>query len=260
MSPSLGHQTGLGRVVPLYALAEIKRKRTTDEQWRENQRPVHYVTAELDEEKGGDLGAVVRDIRAKMQHIPLEPGYTWEIGGHYVQQMAAFKSFAVVMVVAVLLVYIMLVFQFRSVMLPLLIFLTQPLSLVSGLFALWITGTPLNVSSYMGAILLIGLDMKNGILLVEYIQQLRHEGMELRPALLLAGRTRFRPILMTSMAAILGLAPLALGIGPGAQMQQPLAIMVIGGITANMLFTRMIIPVGYLVLERRRERKPLAAS
>src|ERR1700693_1915015 len=91
--------------------------------------------------------------------------------------------------------------------------------------------------------------MKNGILLVEYIQQLRAEGMELRPALLLAGRVRFRPILMTSLAAILGLFPLALGIGPGSQMQQPLAIMVIGGLTANMLFTRMVIPVGYLVLE-----------
>jgi len=93
--------------------------------------------------------------------------------------------------------------------------------------------------------------MKNGILLVEYIQQLRAQGMELRPALLEAGRTRFRPILMTSLAAILGLFPLALGIGPGSQMQQPLAIMVIGGLTANMLFTRMVIPVGYLVLERR---------
>ncbi len=255
ISPSLGHTAGLGRVVPLYALAEIKRQRTPEEQWRENQRPVHYVTAELDEEKGGDLGGVVADIRRKMQDVPLPAGYSWEMGGHYVQQMAAFKSFSVVMIIAVLLVYIMLVFQFRSVMLPLLIFLTQPLSLVSGLFALWITGTPLNISSYMGAILLIGLDMKNGILLVEYIQQLRNEGMELRPALLLAGRTRFRPILMTSLASILGLAPLALGIGPGAQMQQPLAIMVIGGITANMLFTRMIIPVGYLVLERRREQK-----
>jgi multidrug efflux pump subunit AcrB len=257
---SSGQLGPLARVVPLYALAEIKRKRTTDEQWRENQRPVHYVTAELDEEKGGDLGSVVSDIRHKMRDVSLPAGYSWEMGGHYIQQKAAFKSFAVVMIVAVLLVYIMLVFQFRSVMLPLLIFLTQPLSLVSGLFALWLTGTPLNVSSYMGAILLIGLDMKNGILLVEYIQQLRHEGMELRPALLLAGRTRFRPILMTSLAAILGLAPLALGIGPGAQMQQPLAIMVIGGITANMLFTRMIIPVGYLVLERlRMEKKPQAA-
>ncbi|HTU22079.1 MAG TPA: efflux RND transporter permease subunit, partial [Gemmataceae bacterium] len=258
VSPSLAPQGGLPRVVPLYALAEIKRKRTPDEQWRENQRPVHYVTAELNEEKGGDLGAVVRDIRHKMRDVSLPAGYSWEMGGHYIQQQAVFKSFAVIMIVAVLLVYIMLVFQLRSVMLPLLIFLTQPLSLVSGLFALWITGTPLNVSSYMGAILLIGLDMKNGILLVEYIQQLRREGLELRPALLMAGRTRFRPILMTSLAAILGLAPLALGIGPGAQMQQPLAIMVIGGMTANMLFTRMIIPVGYLVLERLRiEKKPL---
>jgi len=112
----------------------------------------------------------------------------------------------------------------------------------------------------MGAILLIGLDMKNGILLVEYIQQLRAEGMELKQALLLAGRTRFRPILMTSLAAILGLFPLALGIGPGAQMQQPLAIMVIGGLTANMLFTRMIIPVGYLILERGKGASPPAVA
>src|SRR5207253_8382466 len=162
-----------------------------------------------------------------------------------------FRSLLIVMVVAIFLVFIMLAFQFRSVVLPLLIFMTQPLSLVSGLFALWLTDTPLNVSSCMGIILLIGLDMKNGILLVEYIQQLLRQGMEMEPALLLAGRTRFRPILMTSLAAILGLFPLALGIGPGAQMQQPLAVMVIGGLTANMLFTRMIIPAGYLVLERR---------
>src|SRR5258708_31381987 len=101
-------------------------------------------------------------------------------------------------------------------------------------------------------ILLIGLDMKNGILLVEYIQQLRREGMELHPALLQAGRIRFRPILMTSLAAILGLLPLAFGAGPGAQMQQPLAIMVIGGLTANMLFTRLVIPLGYLGLERKK--------
>ena len=112
----------------------------------------------------------------------------------------------------------------------------------------------------MGAILLIGLDMKNGILLVEYIQQLRRQGMELEPALLLAGRTRFRPILMTSLAAILGLFPLALGIGPGAQMQQPLAVMVIGGLTANMLFTRMIIPSGIWCSTGERSPKPRVKS
>jgi multidrug efflux pump subunit AcrB len=245
-----GGASNRDRLVPVSAVARIAAVRTPDEQYRENQQPAIFVTAEHKEEEAG-LGSVVADIRRWMADIQLPAGYRWELGGHYLRQQEAFRSLLVVMIVAVILVFIMLAFQFRSVVLPLLIFLTQPLSLVSGLFALWLTGTPLNVSSYMGAILLIGLDMKNGILLVEYIQQLRREGMELEPALLLAGRTRFRPILMTSLAAILGLFPLALGIGPGAQMQQPLAIMVIGGLTANMLFTRMVIPVGYLVLERK---------
>jgi len=254
---------GLARAVPVSAVAEVRPTRTPDEQSRENQQPAVIVTADLAENEAG-LGSVVADIRGWMEELAQEgkipPGYRWELGGHYVRQQEAFKSLAVVMAVAVLLVFIMLAFQFRSVVLPLLIFLTQPLSLVSGLLALWLTRTPLNVSSYMGAILLIGLDMKNGILLVEYIQQLRKEGMALRPALLQAGRTRFRPILMTSLAAILGLLPLALGIGPGAQMQQPLAIMVIGGLTANMLFTRLVIPAGYLVLERGERPAPAAAA
>jgi multidrug efflux pump subunit AcrB len=245
---------GPARMVPLGALAHLERLRTPDEQVRENQQPVVIVTAEQNEEEAG-LGSVVADIRQWMSEVHMPPGYHWELGGHYLQQQAAFRSLTLVMIVAILLVYILLAFQFRSVVLPLLIFLEQPLSLVSGLFALWITNTPLNVSSYMGAILLIGLDMKNGILLVEYIQQLLSEGMELRPALLLAGRVRFRPILMTSLAAILGLLPLALGIGPGAQMQQPLAIMVMGGLIANMLFTRMVIRAGYLLLENRKAKQ-----
>ncbi len=248
-----GSLAGPARAVPVRGLGDVRPVRTPDEQYRENQQPAIFVTAELNEEEAG-LGSVVADIRLWMgTDVSLPPGYRWEIGGHYVHMQEAFRSLLVVMVVAVVLVFIMLAFQFRSVALPLLIFLTQPLSLVSGLFALWVTGTPLNVSSYMGAILLVGLDMKNGILLVEYIQRLRADGVPLRPALLQAGKTRFRPILMTSLAAILGMLPLALGLGPGAQMQQPLAIMVIGGLTANMLFTRMVIPAGYLMLERRRE-------
>jgi multidrug efflux pump subunit AcrB len=256
---SAARLAGLARAVPVSAVATVEPVRSPDEQVRENQQPAIIVTAELAEAEAG-LGSVVADVRRNMAEMErkgaIPAGYRWELGGHYIRYQEAVRSFTVVMVVAVLLVFIMLAFQFHSVVLPLLIFLTQPLSLVSGLFALWLTGTPLNVSSMMGMILLVGLDMKNGILLVEYIQQLRHEGMALEPALLLAGRTRFRPILMTSLAAILGLFPLALGIGPGAQMQQPLAIMVIGGLTANMLFTRMVIPVGYLVLERRKAGAP----
>jgi multidrug efflux pump subunit AcrB len=240
---------GAARAVPVSTVVSLKPVRTPEELWRENQQPAQFVTAQQNEAEAG-LGDIVADIRRLMAEINLPAGYRWEIGGYYLQQQAAFRSLLLVMVVAVLLVFIMLAVQFRSVLLPLLIFLTQPLSLVSGLLALWLTNTPLNISSYMGAILLVGLDMKNGILLVEYIQRLRGQGVELQAALLQAGRTRFRPILMTSLAAILGLLPLALGLGPGAQMQQPLAIMVIGGLTANMLFTRMIIPVGYLLLER----------
>jgi multidrug efflux pump subunit AcrB len=246
--------SGPARAIALASVATIQPVRTPEEQVRENQQPVQIVTTELNETEAG-LGSVVADVRQWMGEMEaagaFPAGYHWELGGHFIRQQEAFRSLAQVMGVAIVLVYIMLTFQFRSAVLPLLIFLTQPLSLVSGMFALWITGTPLNISSFMGFVLLIGLDMKNGILLVEYIQQLRAQGMPLRPALLEAGRTRFRPILMTSLAAILGLFPLALGIGPGSQMQQPLAIMVIGGLTANMLFTRMVIPVGYLVLERR---------
>jgi HAE1 family hydrophobic/amphiphilic exporter-1 len=106
----------------------------------------------------------------------------------------------------------------------------------------------------MGAILLIGLDVKNAIILIEYIGQLRSGGMPLHAALVQAGGTRFRPILMTSLCTILGLVPLALGFGPGAQMQQPLAIAVIGGLITNMLLTRLLIPVGYLVLRGGRDR------
>src|SRR5262249_5259031 len=158
--------------------------RTSDEHWRENQQPAIFVTAGQNEEEAG-LGEMVKTVQREIQNITLPSGYHLALGGHYIRQQKAFRRLLIVMVVAVFLVFIMLAFQFRSVSLPLLIFMTQPLSLVSGLIALWITNTPLNISSAMGIILLIGLDMKNGILLVEYIQQLRKDGMELRPALLL---------------------------------------------------------------------------
>jgi multidrug efflux pump subunit AcrB len=256
---------GPSRAVPVATVAKVTPIRTPQEEMRENLQPVLIVTSEVNESEAS-LGSVAQDVRDWMAELEekgeIPQGYHWDLGGNVTRQTDAFRSLTIAMVVAVLLVFIMLAFQFRSVVLPLLIFLTQPLSLVSGLLALWISSfwisnAQLNVSSYMGMILLVGLDMKNGILLVEYIQQLRKEGMELRPALLQAGRTRFRPILMTSLAAILGMLPLAFGIGPGAQMQQPLAIVVIGGLTANMLFTRVVIPVGYLVLERKGKGAPL---
>ncbi|HEV3415815.1 MAG TPA: efflux RND transporter permease subunit, partial [Pirellulales bacterium] len=256
---SLPISTPTGKVAPLEQFVTFTPRRTPVEIWRENQQPGIDVTGDL--ENADRLGAVVKAIQPKLSELvkTLPAGYRIELAGQYESQLASFHSLATMLVVATALVFLLLAFQFRSLVLPLLIFLTQPLSLGSAMFALWITGTPLNISSYMGAILLVGLDVKNGIILIEYIEQLLAEGWQLMPALLHAGRVRFRPILMTSLAAILGLLPLALDIGvgpgggPGAQMQRPLAIAVIGGLLANMLFTRMIIPVGYLVLKRPRE-------
>jgi CzcA family heavy metal efflux pump len=238
---------GVLNFVPLENLATIDVKRSANEKWRENQQPVITVQGELKE--GADLAGVNKALAAQMADVPFPPGYRWELAGTYRATQESFRSLLTVMVVASALVFLLLGLQFKSVILPLLIFLAQPISLAAALFALWITNTPLNVSSFMGAILLIGLDVKNGIILIEYIGQLRAGGMELHEALLVAGRTRFRPILMTSLTAIFGLVPLALGHGPGAQMQQPLAIAVIGGLTANMLVTRLLVPIGYQVIQ-----------
>ena len=234
--------------VPLSQLATIDVVRSPNELWRENQQPVITVTAEIG---GRDLGSISRAAQSKLAELTFPPGYRWELAGNFRSQQESFASLITVILVSAVLVFLLLSIQFKSLVLPLLIFLSQPLSLTSALFALWITHTPLNVASFMGAILLIGLDVKNGILLVEYIGQLRDEGQPLHDALLHAGRTRFRPILMTSLTAIFALLPLAFGFGPGAQMQQPLAIAVIGGLTANMLFTRLFIPVGYQLLAAR---------
>ncbi len=238
---------GLG-FVPLEQLASIEVVRSPNELWRENQQPVITVSAEL---AGRDLGSVNRDLEAGLAELKFPPGYRWELAGEHRAQQESFRSLLTVMLLASALVFLLLGFQFHSLTLPLLIFLAQPVSLASAMFALWITGTPLNVSSFMGAILLIGLDVKNGIILIEYIGQLRDRGLPLSEAVVRAGRARFRPILMTSLTTIFGLVPLALGLGPGAQMQQPLAVAVIGGLVANMLLTRLLIPVGYLLLAER---------
>jgi len=248
-TPASGTATtaGIG-FVPLGQLASIRQVRSPNQLTRENLQPVINVTASLDKR---DLGSANKEIQQKLSAVKFPPGYRWEVAGTYRSQQESFASLFTVLIVSVGLVFLMLGFQFKSLTLPLLIFLAQPVSLASAMFALWITHTPLNISSFLGAILLIGLDVKNGIILIAYIDQLRAEGMPLHDALLKAGRVRFRPILMTSLCTILGLVPLALGLGPGAQMQQPLAIAVIGGLFTNMLLTRLLIPVGYLVLKGR---------
>ena len=159
-----------------------------------------------------------------------------------------------VLLLAIVLVFAIMLFQFESFTAPAVIMLIMPLSLFGVTLGLWVTGTNLNVSSFMGAIMLVGIVVKNGILLLDQVRKAEAEGMTSETAAILAGRVRLRPILMTTLTAILGLVPLALGIGAGAEMQKPLAIAVIGGLTLSTVFTLLFAPLLYVTLRHWQKR------
>ena len=241
-----------GQVLPLSALASLKSNAGEGEISRENQQRYVSLKANL---AGRDLGSAVQEVRGKLAGLKLPAGYTLVIGGLYASQQETFGQLLAVLGLAIVLVYLVLVVQFRSFSQPLAIFTAIPLALFGVVVALWITHTPINVSSFMGIILLIGLVVKNGIILLEYTNRLREEGLSLDEALIEAGRVRLRPILMTTLCTILGLLPLALGLGAGAELQKPLAIAVIGGLSLSTIFTLIFVPVVFRAINKRTIRK-----
>lgn len=242
-------RTSGGAYLPLTSLATIERIAGTTEVNREDQRRLVAVTAALE---GRDLGSVIRDVQAMVKTLSLPPGVTVQIGGQAKSQAESFRSLAIVLALAVLLVFAVMVYQFGTFRAPLVILLIMPLSLFGVVFGLWVTHTPLNVSSFMGAVMLVGIVVKNGILLLDQAQKAEVEGTASEEAVIHAGETRLRPILMTTLTAVLGLVPLAFGLGAGAQMQQPLAIAVIGGLSFSTLFTLILAPLLYVTLQRRK--------
>ncbi len=221
---------------------------------RENLRPMAVVSGRLE---GRDLGSAVDDIRSKLDQLKLPIGYTYEIGGQYQSQGQAFRELLMVFALAVLLVFTILVMQFRAWVPAILILLAAPLSLGGALLLLWITGIDLNISSAMGLILLVGLVVKNGIMLLDFSEKLHAEGEPFEAAIAHAGRIRLRPILMTTFCTLFGLLPLALGLGAGAELQKPLALAVIGGLALSTPVTLLAVPGLYAAikaLEVTRER------
>jgi multidrug efflux pump subunit AcrB len=242
-----------GLTQPLAAFADIKREAGQSELVRQDQRQMVAITAGL---SGRGLGSVTSDIRALLNKTNLPPGVIYQLGGQYESQQTAFRGLLTVFGLALALVFIVLVVQFRSYLKPLIILFAAPVSLVGALLALWVTRTPLNISSFMGLIMLIGLVVKNGIILLDYTDRLRAErDMPLAAALREAGRVRLRPILMTTLCTIFGLAPLAIGLGAGAELQRPLAISVIGGLTLSTFITLLVVPTLALQLEGLGARK-----
>ncbi len=237
-----------GTIVPLSATADVAQAEGQQELHREDLKQMVPVTARLE---GRGMGSAVKDITAMMATLALPLGYTWQLGGLYESQQESFRSLVLVLAVAILLVFVVLVAQFRRFTSAAVILSAAPLSLVGAFGLLLITRTTLNVSSFMGLILLVGLIVKNGIILVDYADIVSKEEPDRIEALVRAGAIRLRPILMTTLCTLFGLLPLALGIGAGAEMQKPLAIAVIGGLSVSTIVTLVFVPALLALLDRR---------
>ena len=174
------------------------------------------------------------------------------IAGQNQEMSRSFKSLQFALLLAVFLVYLVMASQFESFLHPFVILFTIPLALIGAVWALFITGSTISVVVFIGLILLAGIVVNNAIVLIDLINQLREGGMEKRAAILEGGKSRLRPILMTTLPTTLGLLPLAMGIGEGAEVRAPMAITVIGGLTVSTLLTLIVIPVVYDVLDRRK--------
>ena len=238
-----------GATVPLSSIADANIEPGQSEIRRENLRNLSAVTAHLE---GRDLGSVMNEIKARLsKEISLPPGTDIEFGGLYQIQRESFLGLTKVLLGSVLLIFIILVFEFRSFSHPIAILAATILCSSGAMAALWLTGTTLNISSFMGAIMVVGIVHKNGILMLDSEQHFTEKGLPLRDAIFEAGRRRLRPILMTALATIFGMLPLAIGVGSGAQLLQPLAIAVIGGVTVSMILSLLITPVLFYQLRQR---------
>ena len=247
-----------GKLTPLSALAHPVPAGPQSILWRENLRQMSMVTARLE---GRDLGSGVKDVKDALAKVKLPVGYSVEVGGQYESQQGAFRQLLTVLAIAASLVLAILVVEFRSFLPAVLILAAAPLSFGGALLMLILTGTELNVSSAMGFILLIGLVVKNGIVMIDYAHHLQAAGKPFAEAVAEAARIRLRPILMTTLCTLFGLLPLALGLGAGAELQKPLALVVIGGLSLSTLVTLLAVPTFYVGLRSmRRDRHPDAAT
>ncbi|MGI6649419.1 MAG: efflux RND transporter permease subunit [Bacillota bacterium] len=213
---------------------------------RENQVRVVTVVGDI---VGRDLKSVNEEIESRCRNIVLPPGYTIEFGGYNKEMIDAFQNLTYALALAILLVYMVMAVQYESFLYPFVIMFTMPTSIIGVILGLVLTGKTFCVPAFIGLIMLAGIVVSNGIVLVDYINTLRGRGMERKEAILTAGPVRLRPILMTAMATILAMFPLALGIGEGAEAQAPMAIVVIGGMTVSTVLTLVLLPVVYTLFD-----------
>ncbi len=243
--------TSRGEQVLLGNIARIEKTTSPVQIDRKYQQRIVDVTANV---TGRDLGSVAADIQSRLDRLRVPPGFELKLSGNVEQQQKTFRDLLLAFGLAILLVYVVMASQFQSLLDPFIIMFTVPLGIVGVFWMLFLTGTTLSVTSFQGVIVMVGIVVSNGILLVDYTNHLRRRGMPLEEAVVRGGRTRLKPILMTSLATVLGLIPMAIGFG-GESTQAPLAIAVIGGLTVSTLLTLFFVPALYIVFERRLKRE-----
>src|SRR6056297_789902 len=236
----------MGISVPLEQIADIYETKGPVSISRIGQVRTVTVSSDI---IGRDVASIVSDIEAQTDNYYLEDGYSFGIGGENEDLGESFKSLVLALILAVFLVYMILASQFESLLYPFIIMFTVPLAFSGGAFGLFLTGRTLSVPSVIGILMLAGIVVNNAIVLIDYVNILRRKGHDVIEAILMAGPTRLRPILMTSLTTILALMPIALGTGEGAEIQSPLATVVIGGLLLSTLLTLVLIPVMYLVMD-----------
>jgi HAE1 family hydrophobic/amphiphilic exporter-1 len=235
--------------VPLSAVADVQLSVGPAEVRRVGQERVAVVSANL---AHGDLGAAIDRLKAIVAEVQLPVGTAAFLSGQSEEMQSSFQSLQFVLLMAVFLVYLVMASQFESLMHPFVILLTIPLAVTGAVWALWLTGTTVNVVAYIGVIMLAGIVVNQSIVLIDAVNQARERGLSKHEAILEAGRLRLRPILITKLTTILGLMPMALGLGEGAEVRAPMAITVIGGVLLTTFLTLLVIPVVYSVLDRKR--------
>jgi multidrug efflux pump subunit AcrB len=198
-----------------------------------------------------DLGAVAADLEAAIAKIQLPTGFSIRLAGQIQQQRETFEGLLFATVLALVLVYMVMAAQFKSLIDPFVIMFSVPMGFPGVILILFLTDTTLSTTSMMGIIMMLGIVVSNGVLLVDYTNVLRRRGRELHDAAVTAARTRLRPILMTSIATVVGLLPMAIGWGTGGETNAPLARAVVGGLSVSTILTLFLVPTVYVILEER---------
>ena len=238
-----------GERVKVKDIVEVKEEKGLSSINRELQQ--RFIAVKADLKEGYNIGLVSRDIEKELNNYKLDEGYTVKITGENETINDSIRDLSLMLALSIVFIYLIMVAQFQSLLSPFIVMFTIPLAFTGGLLALWVTGNNISLIAMLGFLVLSGVVVNNGIVFVDYANQLRQRGVRKKEALLITGKTRLRPILMTAITTIIGLSTLALGVGSGSEMLQPLAIVAIGGLIYATILTLIVVPVMYDLLNRK---------